>query len=271
MALNKYVLNGPSVVILADSRDPYISWAHHITRAGRGGVDLVAAVGTPVYAPTAGTWNWRRNNGSAGNSGEFGHDANPGWRDVFSHLSRYVGWSGKHFEQGQIIAYTGTTGGVVQHLHRHLLDPQGRRRNPWDYFTATAATNITPIPTIDYALLRRQKEDTMYVKGTSYKTVYNVYTDANGAARLRVCSAEETDFANVGGLIVNGWDAPLEALGRALGYQFGVDNPTPKVEATISKTELDQAIADAIAKVPSGALTKADLIATLNSITLKAS
>jgi len=137
MTLRNYILNGPSTVVLADSRDPNVSWQHHLDRTGgaRGGVDLVAAVGTPVLAPTDGVWRHIPNNGGAGNSGQFGHDASPGWRDVFSHLSRYVGGSGQHFRQDDVIAYTGNTGGVVQHLHRHLLDPSGVRRNPWDYFS----------------------------------------------------------------------------------------------------------------------------------------
>lgn len=142
MALNNYVLNGPSTVIADDNRDPYVSWQHHLDRSGRGGVDLVADVGTPVLAPTPGTMNWVPNDGSAGNSCRFNHDQNPGWADVFSHLDRYVGSNGQHFNQGDIIAYSGNTGPVDQHLHRHLLDPSGSRQNPWSYFgSANPSTN----------------------------------------------------------------------------------------------------------------------------------
>ncbi|MDJ0337476.1 M23 family metallopeptidase [Cryobacterium sp. PH31-O1] len=147
MPLRNYILNGPSTVILFDHRDPFESWNRHVATAGRGGIDLVAAVGTPIYAPTSGEWHWRKNNGSAGNSGEFHHDDNAGWRDVFSHLSSYVGTSGQHFEQGECIGHSGKSGNVVQHLHRHLLDPSGVRRNPWLYFvgTSTATNGSTPI------------------------------------------------------------------------------------------------------------------------------
>lgn len=149
MSLKNYVLNGPSVVILEDDRDPYVSWQHHLDRTGgaRGGVDLVAAVGTPILAPTAGTMVHVPDDGSAGNSSRFYHDDNEGWKDVFSHISTYAGKSGQHFEQGDVIAYSGDSGGVAPHVHRHLLDPSNVRRNPWDYFTPSSAAggNERPI------------------------------------------------------------------------------------------------------------------------------
>lgn len=148
MSLNRYILNGPSVVILDDDRDPRVSWQHHLDRTGglRPGVDLVARVGTPVLAPTPGIMDRRPDDGSAGNSCRFKHDLNPGWADVFSHLSSYVGRDYQHFEQGEVIAYTGNSGGVAEHLHRHLLDPAGVRRFPWDFWSAApAGLDLTPI------------------------------------------------------------------------------------------------------------------------------
>lgn len=148
MTLENYILNGPSVVIEDDAQDPWVSWQHHLDRTGglRGGVDLVAAVGTPVLAPAAGILAHVPNDGSAGNSCRFYHDANAGWKDVFSHLDSYVGKSGQWFPQGALIAYSGDTGGVTEHLHRHLLDPGNVRRNPWDYFSSSAvAGGGTPI------------------------------------------------------------------------------------------------------------------------------
>jgi hypothetical protein len=141
MALNNYILNGPSTVILYDKRDPFVSWQRHLNTTGglRGGVDLVAPVGTPILAPTPGRWHHLPNNGTAGNSGVFKHDLNHAWSDVFSHLSRYVGASGQHFNQGDVIGYSGISGGVAPHVHRHLLDPRGLRQNPWSHFSPVAA------------------------------------------------------------------------------------------------------------------------------------
>lgn len=150
--LREYKLNGPSVVILDDGRDPFVSWRNHLARTGglRGGVDLVAKVGTPIYAPTRGIMNWLPDDGGAGNSCRFLHKLNPGWADVFSHLDSYVGRNGQLFEQDELIAYSGDTGGVTQHLHRHLLDPQGNRKNPWAYFSqaALAGVGVTALPTM---------------------------------------------------------------------------------------------------------------------------
>lgn len=134
--LTGYVINGPSTVILDDDRDPFVSWQHHLDRTGRGGVDCVAEVGTPVLAPCDGYVDRRPNNGTAGNSMEFFHDANPGWRTVFSHLDSYVGEDYQHFKQGEVIAYSGDSGGVDAHLHRHLLDPNDNRQNEWDWAVA---------------------------------------------------------------------------------------------------------------------------------------
>lgn len=165
MSLKSYVLNGPSTVILFDRRSHAQSWQRHLNTTGglRGGIDLVAAVGTPVYAPTPGRWWWLKDNGTAGHSGEFHHDLNKGWRDVFSHLSGYVGKTGQRFEQGALIGWTGDTGRVVQHLHRHLLDPQNRRCNPWLYFsgTNTASNRSAPIVITSLAEEKRRPMSTL--------------------------------------------------------------------------------------------------------------
>jgi hypothetical protein len=145
MPLNSYFNHSPSKVIDDDRRDPHVSWEHHLVRTKndpggpRGGVDIVAEIGTPVLAPTDGVMHHVPDDGGAGNSCRFRHDANPGWADVFSHLSRYAGFDGQHFREGEVVAFTGDTGGVPKHLHRHLLDPDGVRRNPWDQFSVPTA------------------------------------------------------------------------------------------------------------------------------------
>lgn len=163
MALKNYTLRAPSVVILADQRDPYVSWRNHLARTSglRGGVDLTAAVGRPIYARTAGTMVPIPADGSAGNSSRFYHRDNPGWKDVFSHLLTYGtpknprGLSGVFYEAGEIIAYTGDSGGVAPHLHWHLLDPGNVRRNPWDYFSSSspAGGDTTPIDNVKELLM----------------------------------------------------------------------------------------------------------------------
>jgi len=148
MPLRNYANYSPSTVILDDDRDPFVSWQHHLERTGRGGVDIVAVVGTPVLAPTGGVMDHVPGDGGAGNSCRFRHDDNPGWADVFSHLDRYEGTSGQHFREGEVIAYSGDTGDVVQHLHRHLLDPDGVRQNPWDQFSSGSHAAVAAVEPI---------------------------------------------------------------------------------------------------------------------------
>lgn len=182
MALNNYILNGPSTVILYDKRDPFVSWQNHLNRTGghNGGVDVVAPIGTPVLAPTPGKWFHLPRNGTAGNSGVFKHDLNHNWSDVFSHLSRYVGYSGQHFNQGDVIGYSGNTGGVAPHVHRHLLDPRGVRRNPWSYFSpasSSAGGSVTPIPAPAPAPTPIRKKNRMNLVWDTEGTGYLVTED----------------------------------------------------------------------------------------------
>ncbi|MCM6761388.1 M23 family metallopeptidase [Rathayibacter sp. ZW T2_19] len=173
MTLSNYRLATPSTVILADNRDPMQSYQRHLLTTGRGGVDIVAPVGTPVYARTPGVMRRIPNNGSAGNSCRFEHDDNPGWADVFSHLTGYVGEDGQHFDVGQVVAYTGKTGTKDPHLHWHLLDPNGNRRNPWLYFTPLAATRPT-----------QEEDDDMPLTTDERRLLEDANTNAAEARRL---------------------------------------------------------------------------------------
>jgi len=86
-------------------------------------------------------------------------------------------------------------------------------------------------PVIDYALLRRQKEDDMYVRGVTNPQVYATYTDANGKPRMRVCGKAESAIANAGGLVLTfGDDASLLMLAEECGYVPGGANPLPVVK-----------------------------------------
>jgi peptidoglycan hydrolase-like protein with peptidoglycan-binding domain/GH25 family lysozyme M1 (1,4-beta-N-acetylmuramidase) len=149
--MSSYILptNGPTTVILDDNRDPWVSWRNHLARGSAGGVDLVAAVGTPIYAPADGTVSYMEWNGTGGHTLTLHQEG--GWRDQFMHLSRAAVTSGS-VRQGQLLGWTGATAngsktGVVPHLHWHRIDPAGApRRNPWDYFGKSG-----PAAGIDYA------------------------------------------------------------------------------------------------------------------------
>ena len=229
MPLNSYILNGPSTVIEEDLRDPWVSWQNHLNRTNqeRGGVDLVAQSPQPVYAPTPGRMHHWPNDGGAGNSCRFEHDLNPGWRDVFSHLSSYVGYDGQHFNQGEIIAYTGDTGDVDPHLHRHLLNPAGARQNPWDYFSGGSGNPGTP------GGITISIEDGKTIQRVAKKGGYNGVED--GVPGTNTWLGVQTLLTNKGfysGPIdgapgTNTWKGlqALAALGGYAGPQDGVPGP----------------------------------------------
>lgn len=132
------------IVILADNRDPWVSWRNHLARGSAGGVDCVAPIGTPIYAPDDCYLANTPNNGTGGNTITLSF-AN-GWRDQMMHLSRFVASGSKR--KGELVGYSGDTGAPgAPHVHWHRVAPDGTRRNPWDYFTAagTAGGSVTPI------------------------------------------------------------------------------------------------------------------------------
>lgn len=156
------------IVIAADDRDPWVSWEHHLERGSAGGVDCVAPIGTPVYAPADCTTRNIPNNGTGGNTVTM--DFGGGWRDQFMHLSRLVDPGPKR--QGELVGYSGDSGSPGQpHVHWHRIDPQGRRRNPWDYFASAPAggdgTTITEEDTMAYPI-GRKKDGALYTVAPSF-------------------------------------------------------------------------------------------------------
>jgi murein DD-endopeptidase MepM/ murein hydrolase activator NlpD len=94
------------------------------------GVDLVAALGTPIMAAADGIVLGAEPRGRYGNWIEIQHNGN--LATVYGHLSAFAPGiaAGVHVEQGDIIGFTGQTGRVTgPHLHFELL-VNGRPTNP---------------------------------------------------------------------------------------------------------------------------------------------
>lgn len=90
-------------------------------------------------------------------------------------------------------------------------------------------------PVIDYDLLRRQKEDTMYVQGYGNTSVYAVSTTANNQPMMRVVGESEAAFARAGGLVIVSQDktnGTLLGLSAESGYKVDIGR-TP-VTPTVS-------------------------------------
>jgi murein DD-endopeptidase MepM/ murein hydrolase activator NlpD len=88
-----------------------------------GGVDLRAAVGTPVYATADGVVEWAGPHKS-GLGRMILLDHNFGFESLYGHLNEVVVASGDYVKQGELIGYSGNTGlSSAPHLHyevRHL-------------------------------------------------------------------------------------------------------------------------------------------------------
>lgn len=158
------------IVIKAADRDPYVSWQQHLNRGSLGGVDCVAPIGTPIYAPAAGTLRNIANNGTGGHTATLYFS--DGWRDQFMHLSQFVGEGWKN--KGDLIGYSGESAAPGQpHVHWHRIDPGGKRRNPWDFFVASTAggdaviiddAQVQALRLAELARIARQVEEDEYYR-----------------------------------------------------------------------------------------------------------
>jgi murein DD-endopeptidase MepM/ murein hydrolase activator NlpD len=86
------------------------------------GVDLVAPVGTPIYAAAAGVVTGAAPNGGYGNWVHIDHAAK--LSTVYGHLSAMAPGieAGLHVDQGELIGFVGNTGrSTGPHLHFELL------------------------------------------------------------------------------------------------------------------------------------------------------
>ncbi len=92
------------------------------------GVDMLAPMGTPIYAVVSGTVNFRQNR-LGGNAVSLAGDN--GNRYYYAHLSQYEGAS-RRVNQGDVIGYNGDTGNAtgVPHLHFEVHPGGGLAVNP---------------------------------------------------------------------------------------------------------------------------------------------
>jgi hypothetical protein len=118
--------------------------------------------------------------------------------------------------------------GFREWWHWTFWGPLGTIDTPGGGSASGGATDaVTPTP--DTALLRRRKENAMYISGTSFPDVYAVEGITNdvypkGQALMRVCTAPEANYAITGGLVIKGLDTSLQAIATVCGY--GLPMPT---------------------------------------------
>jgi len=159
-------------------------------------------------------------------------------------IAQLVAWAAARYgfpiQRGAVVSGNVVTRpGVVGHRET----PAGRETSTacpgpsmdLDYIVARAAQIAAGIPLnpIDHARLRRQKEETMYVRGASNPEIYATSTDANGNLRVRLAKKAEAAYAGAGGLVIFGDDATLTMLGIEGQYMKPY---SPTVDAKIDFT-----------------------------------
>ncbi len=93
------------------------------------GIDMAAAIGTPVFAPADGVVTYAKQKSGYGKYMLISHSF--GFKTVYGHLSDFACAEGTYVKKGDIIAYVGNSGKSIEpHLHyevRYLnkwLDPE---------------------------------------------------------------------------------------------------------------------------------------------------
>lgn len=178
------------------------------------GIDLVGW--STIVSPVAGQVIFAAYSGGYGNLIKV--RAGNGDEHWMAHNARFLVSKGTWVAQGQGIAIMGTTGASTGvHCHYEIHPKGGATVNPRDYIASANAAASGGGTAIDYALLRRRKEDNMFVRGATHSNVvYATYTDAKGRPRIRTCGKYETAFAVAGGVVIPGDDASLTGLGKEL-------------------------------------------------------
>ena len=94
------------------------------------GIDFAAPAGAPVYAAGDGVVEETRWAGGYGRWLKIRHGAD--WETGYGHLSGWAVQEGDHVQQGQLVAYVGSTGEATgPHLHYEVMIG-GRKINPKD-------------------------------------------------------------------------------------------------------------------------------------------
>lgn len=273
MSLTDFSIHSPSTVILADNRDAGVSWQRHLRDAGpgRGGVDVVAPVGTPVYAWADGTVTRQPNNGTAGNVARLHLEHDPGWILDYKHLSSYVDLVNGRARKGQVIGYSGQSGAPGQpHVHYNLVDPQGNRQNPWLYVSGTAQSG-TPASVTQKAeedhMIRfinpPQEGDKVYASGPDgrlwvspqQRDLSGRYIDRTGTLNLReidiardVCARTDKSVVRVvwdaltGYAWLCGWKNRLHLSGPDLSLIQRWDKADPKDPVLLAEIDIVSAL-----------------------------
>jgi murein DD-endopeptidase MepM/ murein hydrolase activator NlpD len=121
-----YPVNGVLMRGFGVKSDPFTGKVrpHH-------GLDLAAAMGTPIYSPAAGKVILREFQTQYGNTVVIDHGY--GVETLYGHMSKFAAKLGQTVRRGEILGYVGNSGySTGPHLH-YEVHADGRPQNPMDY------------------------------------------------------------------------------------------------------------------------------------------
>ncbi|MCF8240259.1 MAG: peptidoglycan DD-metalloendopeptidase family protein [Melioribacteraceae bacterium] len=96
------------------------------------GVDLIANVGTPIYAPGGGKVEFAGRRGGYGWTLEIDHGF--GYKTLYAHLSKIIVKKGQKVTRGDLIAHTGSSGKLSTGPHLHYeIRHNGIALNPRNF------------------------------------------------------------------------------------------------------------------------------------------
>lgn len=224
------------IIIAADDRNADVSWQNHLERGSAGGVDCVAPLRTRLYAPMdcIVSSHWAGTGGRTIHMAEVDAGGNrTGWADEFMHadeapVSGFV-------PAGGFVGYSGDSGGDYwPHVHWHRIDPSGRRRNPWHYFTsAPAGSDRDPIEEED--IMATIDEMRTVVRDVVREELSILQDRLRRESRLRLYRNVETGQmialdpeTGAKGVVIGPWDAiadPGKAVSLRANYALTADLP----------------------------------------------
>lgn len=134
---------------------------------------------------------------------------------------------------------------------------------PW-HIIDFAAFGAVPTFT-DPALLRRQKEDSMYVGYTDIPdVVYEVFRGVDGKRHMAVLTAQDGAFARQGGLVIYAGKEYIEQLAKDCAYEA----PVPTVASEVWGQTVDRGTGAPVKPTTSGRVSALQELADVKSILL---
>jgi hypothetical protein len=176
------------------------------------------------------------------------YNLNPNSTVKFSRYGQSHGWGNRFDANSAAVPWLLRRGAEFGWIREYgARDPNHFKH---DGVTAISGAGASSGAQADAALLRRQKEDGMYVGGSG-TTVYWSWTDANGHPRLRTCGQAEAAIARKNNLANSATAAEITALGVEAGWPSGGPEPVlplPKVDAELNVGDIQVNLPDDIAR-----------------------